>query len=362
VALVDLRRAELPWRRYTVPARAATIGLSLAAVPVLVFGSLFSSADPVFEGMVLGLFDWHVGNLIPHFVTAGVLAWLSAGYLRGMLVADDGANRQAPAPPPLGLVEIGIPLAGTIAVFTAFLAIQARYLFGGGEVVLQTAGLTFADYARRGFFELVAAAALMIPLLLLANWAFAPAHAKHRAVFRALVIVQLVLVGALMLSALHRMALYVDAYGLSQIRVYATAFMVWIAGTLGWMALATLRGRSERFMYAAAVRGFGLLALINVVNLDAAIARTNLARAAAGRPLDVAYLTDLSADAAPAIAAALPGLDPALACPLAQQLQTAIERYPVDWRAWNLSRWTARRAVDPVRWQVADCRSAIADR
>jgi hypothetical protein len=345
LALVDLPRADLPWRRFTAPARAAAIGVCLAAAPVLVFGRLFASADPVFESMVSALFGWDLGSLIPHAVTAGVIAWLSAGYLRDQLVPDERPNRNALAAPRLGIAEVGIPLGGTIAVFALFLAIQARYLFGGAELVLHTTGLTFAEYARRGFFELVAASGLAVPLLLLAGWAFAPATPKHRAVFRALVTLQIALVGAVMVSALQRMLLYVDAYGLSQIRVFATAFMLWIAGTLAWMGIATLRGRPERFMYAAAIRGFALVALLNVVNVDAMIARTNLARAAAGRPLDIAYLSDLSTDAAPTVAAALGALDPALACPLWRSLRHQTERHPSDWRAWNWSRWRAQRAM-----------------
>ena len=55
-------------------------------------------------------------------------------------------------------------------LFLAFVLVQFRYLFGGAELVRGLTGMSYADYARRGFFELVAVAALSLPLLLLADW------------------------------------------------------------------------------------------------------------------------------------------------------------------------------------------------
>jgi hypothetical protein len=59
-------------------------------------------------------------------------------------------------------------------LFLGFMAVQLRYLFGGADLVEVTAGLGYAEYARRGFFELVATAALVVPILLVADWAAAP--------------------------------------------------------------------------------------------------------------------------------------------------------------------------------------------
>ena len=61
----------------------------------------------------------------------------------------------------LGIVELGIVLGLLDVLFLAFVLVQFRYLFGGAELVQVSATLTYAEYARRGFFELVAVAALL---------------------------------------------------------------------------------------------------------------------------------------------------------------------------------------------------------
>ena len=48
--------------------------------------------------------------------------------------------------------------------------VQFRYLFGGAALVQVSETLTYAEYARRGFFELVAVAALLLPIMLLLDW------------------------------------------------------------------------------------------------------------------------------------------------------------------------------------------------
>jgi hypothetical protein len=94
---------------------------------------------------------------------------------------------------------------------------------------------------------------------------------------------------------------------------------------------------------------------LNLYNPDARIARVNLARAEAGRVFDAAYLRELSADAAPALAAAAPGLmqhhpDVQVRCDVHRALQAMSTRAAVarDWRSWSWSRWRAEVALASV--------------
>ena len=68
-----------------------------------------------------------------------------------------------------GSSEGGRLLALVDALFAAFVAVQFRYLFGG-EAMVGAASLTRAEYARRGFFELATVVALVVPMLLVAEW------------------------------------------------------------------------------------------------------------------------------------------------------------------------------------------------
>ena len=82
----------------------------------------------------------------------------------GLALAARGTLRGAArfAAPRLRLAEWAIPLALLDLLFLAFVAVQLTVLFGGHDHVLETSGLTYAEYAREGFWQLIAAAALTL--------------------------------------------------------------------------------------------------------------------------------------------------------------------------------------------------------
>src|SRR5205085_5750237 len=137
------------------------------------------------------------------------------------------------------------------ALFLCFVCVQVRYLFGGATWVAQVAGLTYAEYARRGFFELVWATALVLPLLLALHWLLRTDDRAAQRIFRALAAAQLVLLFVVIASALTRMRLYQREYGLTELRLYTTAFMGWLALVFVWFAATVLRGARERFACGA---------------------------------------------------------------------------------------------------------------
>ncbi len=223
----------------------------LIAIPVLlVFGALLAAADPSFERFLARLLRWDLDQVASHVAGTLAAAWLSAGFLLGLL------PRFAPSPATgtrsgeLGALEILPPLGLLNLLCAAFIAFQLSYLFGGHAFVLATGGLSLAEYARRGFFELVLASALVLPLLLVLR-ARLLAEGPAWLVYRGLAGLQIGLILAIMGSALHRMMIYQREYGLSTDRFYATAFEVGLAGTLLWFGATELRGRSERFVPGA---------------------------------------------------------------------------------------------------------------
>jgi hypothetical protein len=119
---------------------------------------------------------------------------------------------------------------------------------------------------------------------------------------------------------------------------------------LVWLAATVLRGRRDSFAFGALASGLATVALLFVINPDAVIARTNVARmASSAAPVgfDVAYATTLSADAVPVLIDAFAALPPELQCPLARHM---LRRWPpereLSIRSWN---WSASRASDAVR-------------
>ena len=355
---------EVPWdevlnRLHRSRAAAVTLGLFLAVPLLVLFGSLLVSADPGFERVVRTVFDLDFEELLSHFVGIGFVGWISAGYLGAVLVR----GRELAMPwqhgnrPVLGTIELGIPLGGLALLFAVFVVMQAQYVFGGHGLIREAADLSYAEYARRGFFELVTLAVLVLPVLLASDWVTDPTNASARRIVRLLSGGLLLLVGLIMVSALHRMRLYLDAYGLTQSRLYATAVLLWAGVAIAWFASTVLRGRADRFAFGAIVGALGVLGMSNVINLDAVVVRTNVARAQEGAELDAGYLASLSADAVPSLTSVLPDLPAEAACVVLQALspdEESDERQ--DWRSWNVARARAREEAAELRVaRVARC-------
>lgn len=347
LALLDIRWGEIPRGRWSE--RAATVGRGLVlAVPlVLLFGALFMAADAVFEDMVTDLIDVDLGQVYTHLAVTAGWAWLVAGYLRGVLIAaPQPVAVQRPAALGLGRVETAIVLGALNALFAAFVAVQFRYLFGGVALVQTAAGLTYAEYARRGFFELVTVAALVLPLLLGVHWLLRRDNPGDERWFRALAGLLVAQLFVIMASAVQRMRLYQAEFGLTELRLYVFAFMAWLAVLFLWFAATVLRGRREQFAFGALMTGWAALVLLHAINPDALIVRSNAARAAAGLPFDTAYALRLSADAAPDLVRALPvlsGPDRRMAASLLVYRWSGADT--ADWRSWSWARWQAHHAV-----------------
>jgi hypothetical protein len=352
-------------------------GALLASPALLIFGLLFASADRTFELLVARLFDWDGGAIVEHVFFVGFIAWCAGGYLYTALLPggderaiDDASDALAPRPPSfdtragialrrqlrpvgVGVREAAVALGLVDALFLGFGALQVGWLFGGARALL-AAGVTVADYARRGFFELVAVAALALPLLLLTHAAVDDDDAapRDRRAFRIAAGTLVALVLLLLLSAADRMRLYTESFGLTEARFYASAFMAWLGVVFAWAAASLLRGRAAPFAVGALVSAWLWVLALHAVNPEARIVGVNAARAVAGRPFDVAYVTALSADATPALVArVLPVVaargTTAERCALAEALQVQ-RRHDAerrDWRGWSWARFRAHRAL-----------------
>lgn len=342
----DMRWNEVQRTTRSHSARPVAKGVALALPLLVLFGALFAAADAVFQNLLEAALP-NLSNPARHLVVVLSFAWASAGLLRGLLAPEeepapfDGERKAAVWT--LGRVEATVVVGALDLLFLAFVLVQLRYLFGGRAHVLAQTGLTYAEYARRGFFELVAVAALVLPLLLLLDWSLRREHPRRLLLFRLLAGLLLALLAVVMVSALQRMRLYQREFGLTELRVYTTGFMVWLAVVAAWLCATVLRGRRRGFAVGALASGFAAILAVNALNPDALIARTNL-----DRPLvDANYLAGLSDDAVPTLVQRLPALSPALRAQIATQLANRPER-DGNWRTWNLSRSRAAAALRRV--------------
>ena len=199
-----------------------------------------------------------------------------------------------PTPPArrtLSRLEWGLPLGALVALLGAFVALQLATLFGGERHVLDTAGLTYAEYARSGFAQLLVVAALTLAVVAAANrWA---RGAGLRLLLAALCLLTLVVLA----SALKRLGLYEAAFGFTRLRFAAHAILLW----LGAIFVLVLLARAAWLPRAAlAITGATVL-LFALADPDRRIAEHNVERYERTGQLDRAYVERLSADATPAL-------------------------------------------------------------
>lgn len=334
-------------------ATAIGVGLLLAVPPVLVFGGLFASADPLFSAAISSLIQVDLGPLVSHLFVVGALTWTTAGYLWAIV-------RPAPVPEvalprlSIGVLPVFTAVGATAFVFTLFVATQAGSLFGGEAFVRAETGLTYAEYARQGFFEMVFASALSLPVVYVAPFLGGGLPDSDSRSLRALLTVQLGLTALVVASALWRMGLYVRVYGLTEDRLYGTAVMVWIAATIGVFGRTVLRERPRGAAFGSVVAAVIALAMLNLGNPKALIARYNL-RHQDRRAADVAHLVELGGDAVPVLVSRLHLMAPEARCQLAVELMERHSEARGDWRGWNLARARARKAVRGLEGFASSC-------
>jgi hypothetical protein len=329
----------------------ATVAVSL--VLLLVFGGLFASADAAFADVLSqalpDLSLWTGVRWVFLFVLAGGVLG-GAAFLRAappnLSDLDGGGSRR------VGRFEWAVPLGLLAVLFAAFVGVQLAVLFGGSRHVLETAGLTYADYARSGFWQL--AVVTVLTLLVLAGAArWAPRETRvDRVLIRAVLGTLAGLTLVIMASAVHRMNVYSDTYGLTRLRVLVAACELWLGVVLVLVLIAGVRLRGAwvpRISFAAGV--LALLALA-AVNPDGLIADRNIARFQDQHRLDVRYLSNLSADAVPALGK----LPPALRDCVIASMDLTNGRG--DWRYWSYGRQHAAAvlAEDTPDYSAADCR------
>ena len=325
-------------------ALAAGRGLLLVLPLLLLFGALLTAADAVYQKLVLSVFHFDPGVFLSHFFLVLGLASITAGFGRRLFLpphSEAGPERLSRLPV-LGAVETGTILGLLNLLFLSFVLVQIRYFFGGAATIAATAGLTYTQYARSGFFELVWVAALVLPLLLSLHRLQETQNARALRLFSAQAAVQVALLFVILASAMLRMKLYQDACGLTELRLYTMAFMGWLAVVFALFVLTVLRGQRQHFAFGAVVAAFALIVGLHIVNPDAQIVRTNAARMP---QFDTDYVLSLSADAIPALVAVLPGLPPATQAEVTTKLLPLYSHNADDWRSWNWGRFSASRAV-----------------
>ncbi|MFG3407916.1 DUF4153 domain-containing protein [Streptomyces sp. NPDC048142] len=337
---------------------AALRTTAVALVLLVVFGALFAGADAAFADLL--------GSLLPEpsvgdgpwrilLFALGLAGALAAAYAAAAPVRWDGLTVRPGEP--RGRAEWALPLIVLNLLFAAFITLQLVILLGGYDKVRAETGLDHAEYARQGFWQLLWATLLTLLVIALAlRWA-PRGGARDRTLVRAVLGTLCVLTLVVVASALRRMDLYVDEYGLTRLRISVAAMELWLGVVLVLILAAGIFGarflpRAIAVSAAAGVLAFGLL------SPDGLVAEQNVQRFEAGdsTAIDIDYVKGLSADAVPALDR-LP--EPERSCAL-RIIQNEVLHADTPWYATSWGEARAKEILEkrPVKGDGRDCYSA----
>lgn len=285
--------------------RAILRGCLLALPIVIVFALLLGSADVVFGDILEEAYSiFYIENWEIHLVLIGLLAW-GVIFGLGMLLQTNPESNSPEYPKltesfSLGFIETTIVLGSLNLLFLFFVIIQAAYLFGG-ESNITSQGYTYSEYARRGFFELLAVSMLTMGLIVGARLTHKPENPRQEQVFQGLSIGLILMTLVMLVSAHRRLSLYEDAYGYTHLRVVSHVFIVWLGMLFLILIADLLKVYPQLFWMGGAAVAVGFWVSLNIMNLDALIAERNIERYTRTDKLDTVYLFSLSDDAIPAM-------------------------------------------------------------
>ncbi|MFD0279471.1 DUF4153 domain-containing protein [Kitasatospora sp. NPDC127111] len=295
-----LRGASLPGRGKVVPVLKAVV---VAAVLLTVFGWLFASADAAMADVLGNLSpSLDLGELPLRFllfvlglVTALGFAHIAAGPRRwDRTVVRPGRER--------GRLEWALPLAALNLMFGAFALVQAVVVLGGRDSIMKNTGMSRSEYARQGFWQLMAVTVLTLVVVAVAKrWAPRSTESDRRLarlLLGALCLLTLVVVA----SALGRMWFYVDASGLTRLRLWVLVVEVWLGVVFLLLITAgLLRSGAAWLPRAVVLSAMVTVAVYGLMGPDAIVAEQNVARFERTGQIDLRNVRDLSLDAVPAL-------------------------------------------------------------
>ncbi|MDR0570410.1 MAG: DUF4173 domain-containing protein [Clostridiales Family XIII bacterium] len=289
------------------------LGLLLCLPLALAVASLLRGADYSFMRLWDNMLEAADMDRVRTYVLEFFLGIPVAAYLFGSLFCAAGKRGRGSASEEgvaRGLARAKIfpaalayaPLALLNALYLLFFVALGGYLFSAMSGSLPQ-DLTYAEYARRGFFELCQVATINL-CLTAGAYLLLKREAKPPLPLRVLVGSMSAFTVLLVVTALSKMLLYISSYGLTRLRIYTTFFMVWLL----LLFLLILLWHVRPFALAGPVTLLAVLCALVLAfgNSDGLIAKYNLEQYEAGRLADVDYVTlaRLSDGAAPYVRAA----------------------------------------------------------
>lgn len=280
------------------------IGILISFFILIIVLPMLASADMAFGYYLRNLskaLEIINGETLFHIILVTVMSLYFFSYVWSFRYSRLEDNTQTARIPikaaPMISVTVLVILNVTYLLFTM---IQFSYLYSGASNVLPL-GFTYAEYARRGFFELVKVSVIN-QIIIITILKFTDTSGRSKVNFiRMLLTVTVLFTGNMLISAFFRMSLYESAYGITSLRLYVYIFMLFQFVILVLSLLKIFNDKIPLFTCAVAA-ALIFLVCSNYINIDRIIASRTISHFEKTGKIDTEYLYSLSDDAAPYIA------------------------------------------------------------
>jgi len=344
-------------KRRIMPKIIIGVLISIPLIAIILW--LLTSADIVFKNIFINI---PLLNIFKHFLLIISVSVYAVCFLWALLKAFDERGAE-----PLGntannkthwkLFLDPIVLLTVLflinVIFAIFSFIQFRYLFGGSSFI-NPSSFTYAEYARRGFAELVIVTIINFGILIFGLTFVKKESRKIFTAIRAFLTLLVIFTFVLLVSAFYRMTVYEQAYGFTYRRIFTQAFMVMLfflfIVNIIYIWYPKLPVIKSYFVISVAI-----YIILNFANVDVIIAKNNISRYFESGQIDTAYLKSLSYDAAPEIQKFFitikTSADPKEK-QMAQELSDYLKGLKPDlekqnsWQGFNISKYKALQITD----------------
>lgn len=270
------------------------VGIPILAITIV----LLSSADAVFSNYLSELTDFielpRLDKFIEHLIPITFVTLYAFGYLWSNQYDDLKYQKEVHVKKmvePLTMVTI---MGLLVLVYIAFTAIQFSYLYiGMGHL---PNGLTYAEYARKGFFELIFVTVMNMSIVLFGVLVTKNENVKLDQLLKSVYTIMIVFTFNLLVSSFYRMSLYEKAYGYTELRLFVQFFIVFLAISIISL-MVWIWKREIPLFKVGVVTAIAVYLVLNFINVDKIIASKNFEHYVLTGHLDRSYITTLSADA-----------------------------------------------------------------
>ncbi|HJP84585.1 MAG TPA: DUF4173 domain-containing protein [Gemmatimonadaceae bacterium] len=346
-------------RSVASPRSRALLRGGLLTVPVvIVLIALLASADPIIswgtDRITSWLPDWSFPPRLIFFLFLFALTLGANALGIRQLALRPPQYPSVPGRISIGMTEQRMILWSTAVILWLFVALQISYFIHPPPSSLGT-GVTFAEFARRGFGELSFAVTIVGAIIIVLEYA-RPADItdRDRALLQRLDFALLIALELILVSAFRRVILYEQAYGFTESRVFAQAYMIGMSLALAALGWEISRGAiSVSFGRRVAEIALGTFTVLVFWNFQAWIVNRNVDRIASGAEFDSLYLTRLSRDATPTLIKRLPEIPQPQRDTVERLLACRTIPQRDHWFEWNRSVEAAR--VARADWKAPPC-------